>query len=226
MFLCVALWCLGGRVYNPTHFHLSISCSWMVFCTNTLFHFFSWIVRGTVVPGKSGLEMVIGTEIIFLNNCSRSLSKGFVWNRDVRILRFRFWFPFQGPFWVSSSWAWAVVVREWWVVLRLVVREWLMTCGCVVRGCRECLVNLLWCSWMVCGFWNLWLVVCECFVAFGCVVRGSREWFLEFVVGGSHVVRGIWICGWWFVKRLMAFEYGSWAHKWLVEFIVIGLWLV
>jgi len=73
----------------------------------------------------------------------------------------------------------------------LVVREWLMTCGCVVRGCRECLVNLLWCSWMVCGFWNLWLVVCECFVAFGCVVRGSREWFLEFVVGGSHVVRGI-----------------------------------
>jgi len=43
------------------------------------------------------------------------------------------------------------------------------------------------------GLWflNLWLVVCECFIAFGCVVRGSREWFLEFVVGGSHVVRGI-----------------------------------
>ena len=43
------------------------------------------------------------------------------------------------------------------------------------------------------GLWflNFWLVVCECFFAFGCVVRGSREWFLEFVVGGSHVVRGI-----------------------------------
>jgi len=269
MFLCVAVCCLGGRVYNPTHFHLSISYSWMVsgtvcsrvavcssmlqciavYCivlqcvavccsvlqcvavccsvlqcvavpqeqscrhqlqyqTNhrpiavccSLLQCVAWMVSGTVVPGKTRLQMVIATEIIILNNCSRSLSKGFTWKTDVRILRFRFWFPFQGPFWVSSSRAWAVVVREWWEVLWLVVREWLMTCGCVVRGCRECLVNLLWCSWMVCGFWicgwwfvNVSLLLDVWFVA---LVNGFlnlllvvRTWFVEFEFG----VGGLWM---------------------------------